>query len=361
MGWRDHGNAISSTYNYDHKFPAKPFESFKQTGNTITSIGKKETHPSLRYKIKCDGNQSCANCTKANIICSYERNSNKDVKPPKQVAQNKKQKRDNSSSALPVPVSDFLRSENNQTIDLNHNAPFSFQPPIQNGAFVPNIPPFMDQSTMMLAGSVSQEQFRYVASTSTSSSLTPAPAAAAGSAISIIKQMDPVSQLPKDASNELIDIYFEYFDPSMQFLHEKTLRNNIEKESPLLLNAIYALSARYSKHPSVLAIGRMFSNSGGSGSITDTTEVNDDEARQCACDCFYFKARDLVDKYMDFAQSSTIAAFIILKALCAASGRISASWMYSGMAVSQLKEMRRGPTADDYETSDGVNSVVVKK
>ncbi|KAJ3058152.1 hypothetical protein HDU99_006938, partial [Rhizoclosmatium hyalinum] len=72
-----------------------------------------------------------------------------------------------------------------------------------------------------------------------------------------------------------------------------------------------------------------------------------DEVKQRACDVFYFRARDLVDQYMDFAKASTIAAFLLLKLLCAASGRISASWMYSGMAISMLKEMRRGANTDD--------------
>ncbi|KAI9329086.1 fungal-specific transcription factor domain-containing protein [Obelidium mucronatum] len=108
-------------------------------------------------------------------------------------------------------------------------------------------------------------------------------------------------------------------------------------ESPLLLNAMYALAARYSNHPSILSLGSMFG-----GPVTSL-----DEVKQRACDVFYFKARDLVDQYMDFAKVSTIAAFLLLKSLCAASGRISASWMYSGMAISMLKEMRRGSNSDD--------------
>ncbi|KAJ3012724.1 UNVERIFIED_CONTAM: hypothetical protein HDU68_001050 [Siphonaria sp. JEL0065] len=148
---------------------------------------------------------------------------------------------------------------------------------------------------------------------------------------------DPLSNVPKEALDELINLYFEYIDPSLPIIHKRSFLETISTESPLLLNAMYALAARYSNHTSILSLGSMFG-----GPVTSL-----DEVKQRACDVFYFKARDLVDQYMDFAKVSTISAFLLLKSLCAASGRISASWMYSGMAISMLKEMRRGSNTDD--------------
>ncbi|KAJ3119554.1 hypothetical protein HK100_000255 [Physocladia obscura] len=113
--------------------------------------------------------------------------------------------------------------------------------------------------------------------------------------------MDSVSQLPKDAPKELIAIYFEHFDPSVQSHHYYSIQ--------------FMHSQRDIRHIQAFSL-LMFSHSGGSGPVIDGAEVN-------------------------------------------VSRRISASWMYSGMAVSQVKEIRRGPIAEDYAATDSVNSNTV--
>ncbi|KAI8829473.1 fungal-specific transcription factor domain-containing protein [Chytriomyces cf. hyalinus JEL632] len=156
------------------------------------------------------------------------------------------------------------------------------------------------------------------------------------------KPPDPLASLPQDAKNELIGLYFKYIDPMMHILHRQSFHDSKEAESPLLLHTIYAMAARYCKHPAVLAIGALYCSS-ANGSASTTME----ELHARACDAFYFKARDLVDQFMDFPRVSTIAAFCLLKCLCAGSGRVSASWMYSGMAISMLKDLRRTNTVED--------------
>ncbi|KAJ3230492.1 hypothetical protein HDU78_008292 [Chytriomyces hyalinus] len=156
------------------------------------------------------------------------------------------------------------------------------------------------------------------------------------------KPPDPLASLPQDAKNELIGLYFKYIDPMIPILHRQSFHDSKEAESPLLLHTIYAMAARYCKHPAVLAIGALYgSSTNGSASTTM------DELHARACDAFYFKARDLVDQFMDFPRVSTIAAFCLLKCLCAGSGRVSASWMYSGMAISMLKDLRRTNAVED--------------
>ncbi|KAJ3228980.1 hypothetical protein HDU81_005729 [Chytriomyces hyalinus] len=175
----------------------------------------------------------------------------------------------------------------------------------------------------------------------------------------LTKPPDPLASLPQDAKNDLIGLYFKFIDPMMPILHKQSFHTSKEAESPLLLHTIYAMAARYCKHPAVLAIGALYGSS-ANGSASTTME----ELRSRACDAFYFKARDLVDQYMDFPRVSTIAAFCLLKCLCAGSGRVSASWMYSGMAISMLKDLRRtnaveddlGATLDALADADGTGA-----
>ncbi|KAJ3254194.1 hypothetical protein HDU77_004181 [Chytriomyces hyalinus] len=167
----------------------------------------------------------------------------------------------------------------------------------------------------------------------------------------LTKPPDPLATLPQEAKNDLIGLYFKYIDPMMPILHKQSFHNSKEAESPLLLHTIYAMAARYCKQPAVLAIGALYGSS-ANGSASTTME----ELRSRACDAFYFKARDLVDQYMDFPRVSTIAAFC--------SGRVSASWMYSGMAISMLKDLRRtnaveddlGATLDALADADGTGA-----
>ncbi|TPX74354.1 hypothetical protein CcCBS67573_g04386 [Chytriomyces confervae] len=128
----------------------------------------------------------------------------------------------------------------------------------------------------------------------------------------LTKPPDPLASLPQEAKNDLIGLYFKYIDPMMPILHKQSFHNSKEAESPLLLHTIYAMAARYCKQPAVLAIGALYGSS-ANGSASTTME----ELRSRACDAFYFKARDLVDQYMDFPRVSTIAAFCLLKCLCA--------------------------------------------
>ncbi|KAI8616857.1 fungal-specific transcription factor domain-containing protein [Chytriomyces sp. MP71] len=147
---------------------------------------------------------------------------------------------------------------------------------------------------------------------------------------------DLIASLPKKATDDLLHLYFDYVHPTIPLLHPRSFMAAREGESKLLLHTMYALAARYCEHPAVLALGAMYGGVGAGGAGAATT-LDDVRAR----------ARDMVDQYLDFARVSTVTAFLLLNCFCSGSGRISASWMYSGMAVSMIKELQRDGMADD--------------
>ncbi|KAI8613038.1 hypothetical protein BC830DRAFT_513837 [Chytriomyces sp. MP71] len=111
---------------------------------------------------------------------------------------------------------------------------------------------------------------------------------------------DPIASLPKEATDDLLRLFFDYIHPTIPLLHPRSFMAAREGESPLLLHTMFALAARYCDHPAVLALGAMYGG-GGAGGAGAATTMEDIRAR--ACDAFYFKARDVVDQYMDFARA----------------------------------------------------------
>ncbi|KAJ3325060.1 hypothetical protein HDU76_013254, partial [Blyttiomyces sp. JEL0837] len=118
-----------------------------------------------------------------------------------------------------------------------------------------------------------------------------AAAAAAAAAAQGIGVSSSTTAIPPDAVRELLDLYFHYIYPFMPLVHKNTFMANFANESPLLLNAMYALAARFSEHPSI--------------------RLNPD-AMYSAGDVFYIKARELVDHYMDVPTASTVSALLLL-------------------------------------------------
>lgn len=74
----------------------------------------------------------------------------------------------------------------------------------------------------------------------------------------------------------------------------------MQEKSPLLLNAMYSVAARYSKNPMI---------------IMDGNEL------YLAGDPFYVKARELVDHYIDIPNITTVNALLILATYASGSGR----------------------------------------
>ncbi|KAI8853653.1 fungal-specific transcription factor domain-containing protein [Chytridium lagenaria] len=120
----------------------------------------------------------------------------------------------------------------------------------------------------------------------------------------------------------------------MPIVHQKTFLRNFPNESPLLTNSMYALSARYSTHPSVCGGERWKSG-----------------------DVFYIRAREMVDSFVEVPAASTVAALLCLASYAAGSGRGSASWMYSGMAIRMAQELKLNvePELDDTVAAEGMS------
>ncbi|KAJ3094353.1 hypothetical protein HK100_006172, partial [Physocladia obscura] len=348
-----------------------PEESASISEPASFTLPKKKRNPACDScnlkKIKCDGNRigSCENCSKAGIVCCYNRNAKSGPSlKRRRVALNIS----NSTSSIvdpiylqaraPIPpfnstpnvntdTPSFIvgngRVDNNQT---DYHFPFSFSAPNQaqtNSAFSSPISVMNPGAIDIMR--IGAKSLQALSSLPNSYSLRN-------------DQLEDL--LPKDAIDELIDIYFRFFDPSMQYLHEKTFRENVGVESPLLLNAIYALSARYATHPSTINIGRVLQNSEDEYSINGAP-VSDAEAKRRVCEYFYNKAKKIVSECKDFMQLSKIAALILLKAYCAASGGIKVSWMYLSMAVNNLKELCQSTNSYDFEVVDGCLVPTVKE
>ncbi|KAJ3158783.1 hypothetical protein HDU86_002464 [Geranomyces michiganensis] len=135
--------------------------------------------------------------------------------------------------------------------------------------------------------------------------------------------------VPPEATAELLELFFHFLHPVMPLIHKPTFYANFATHSPLLLNAMYALAARFSSHPKI---------------ATENSRYN-------AGDLFYVKAREMVDHYMDVPTASTVTALLILANYAAESDRGSAAWMYSGMAIRMAQELKLNVEPDFEEDS----------
>jgi hypothetical protein len=120
--------------------------------------------------------------------------------------------------------------------------------------------------------------------------------------------------IPQEAVSELLDLYFHYIYPFMPLVHKNTFMANFANESPLLLNAMYSLAARYSEHPSIKVNPETMYNAG---------------------DVFYIKARELVDHYMDMPTPSTVTALLLLATYAA--GKVYPSFHHTLLFRQSIK------------------------
>ncbi|KNC98295.1 uncharacterized protein SPPG_06691 [Spizellomyces punctatus DAOM BR117] len=139
-------------------------------------------------------------------------------------------------------------------------------------------------------------------------------------------------KIPQEALDELLDLYFTYANPILGHqVHEKEFRRTIAAQSPLLLNAMYCVAARFSKHPSIRKNPEMMYQAG---------------------DVFYAKARLLISQTVDVPTLDTVSALIMLMTYASGSGRASASWMYSGMAIRMAQSLKMDLDPDFQEVQD---------
>ncbi|KAI9352298.1 fungal-specific transcription factor domain-containing protein [Zopfochytrium polystomum] len=250
-----------------------------------------------KKKIKCDGDKPvCGNCTRAGLVCSYSRNARKRG-----------------------PRSNYIESLENRLKEMEALLrPMEQQSPETSQMGTSSYP---DPQADERRGPRSR-----VSGASQSPELTTPSPPPSGT----------VSGIPHDATRELLDIFFHYVYPFISIIHQNTFMANYANESPLLLNAMYSLAARFSTHPSI--------------------RVNPD-AMYTAGDVFYIKARQLVDHYMDVPTTSTVTALLLLATYAAGSGRGSAAWMYSGMAIRMAQELKLNiePEFEESLASEGLS------
>ncbi|KAJ3041018.1 hypothetical protein HK097_002401, partial [Rhizophlyctis rosea] len=257
-----------------------------------------------KKKVKCDGTKpTCANCQRSNQSCSYSRGAKKRG-----------------------PRAGYIESLENRLKEME-----ALLKPLQSDGKMPEggIPGFdgFPKSGSMggpSAGSSASSEGgdshgdRGGDDFGSSGQYFNSPAMGYNSPVQSSIQPTP-SAIPPEATAELIELYFHYVYPIMPLIHKPTFMRNLPNESPLMLNAMYAVAARYSQHPAIRTNPNALYNSG---------------------DVFYIKARELVDHYMDVPNVSTVNALLVLATYAAGSGRGSAAWMYSGMAIRMAQELK---------------------
>ncbi|KAJ3098486.1 hypothetical protein HDU97_003985 [Phlyctochytrium planicorne] len=280
-----------------------------------------------KKKIKCDGlKPTCTNCSKSNNQCSYSRGAKK--RGPRAGYIESLENRLKEMEALLQPlqpevvVADMVRQNMEVWPMMDKNAPDGTTRPLPMdkdgggpssiGGRSPSNLSHNDSSGSVDAEIIGSQGFSHRQSTMKFGSRL------VGSGSTSLSSSS-TAHIPPEAIRELLDLYFTYIHPTMPLVHMNSFMSNFANESPLLLNSMYALAARYSNHPTIRSTPDMLYNNG---------------------DIFYNKARELVDHYMDVPNTSTVTALLCLATYAAGSGRGSAAWMYSGMAIRMAQELK---------------------
>lgn len=103
------------------------------------------------------------------------------------------------------------------------------------------------------------------------------------------------------------------------------------KHPPLLLNAIYSLSARFSNDPLI---------------------YTDPRRPYAAGDPFFNRAKRLLQNALDEPAVSTVQALLLMALGAAGSGKGSLGWLYTGMAIRMAQEMKMNVDYEDLPMVD---------
>ncbi|KAJ3207963.1 hypothetical protein HDU67_007105 [Dinochytrium kinnereticum] len=140
--------------------------------------------------------------------------------------------------------------------------------------------------------------------------------------------------IPREALKELIELWFAchyHVDPLPMF-HRITFVRSLSSStppSPLLLHAMYATAAPYSRHPSIL--NKQVSEALSHGDAADFDRPKGD--RYSVGEGFYGKARSLVMHYIETPSLSTVQALVLISHFSMVTGRMTAAWQYLSMAI----------------------------
>ncbi|KXS20702.1 hypothetical protein M427DRAFT_51682 [Gonapodya prolifera JEL478] len=135
----------------------------------------------------------------------------------------------------------------------------------------------------------------------------------------------------------LITLFFSHVYPILPFIHrssfyEKLIPHN--QHHHLLLNSIYAVSARFSTDPTLLSSAKRPYEAG---------------------DTFFTRAQALLAECMNVSTVPTTQALLLLSLHAFGRGRFSQGWLYSGMAIRMAQELKMNV---DYEDLPGLEKGV---
>ncbi|KAJ1535903.1 hypothetical protein HK096_001422 [Nowakowskiella sp. JEL0078] len=128
-----------------------------------------------------------------------------------------------------------------------------------------------------------------------------------------------LSKLPPDIFNQLIDLYFKHINSMFPILNRNVFMKTANTQSTLLLNSMFALSARYS---------------------TNITICPNPDQLYSAGDVFYANAKENILECMENPSPLIVSALLMLAIYGIGSGCDSPAWMFSGMAVRMAQELK---------------------
>ncbi|KAG9304377.1 hypothetical protein G9A89_019939 [Geosiphon pyriformis] len=131
-----------------------------------------------------------------------------------------------------------------------------------------------------------------------------------------------LTELPsKEIFEHLFEIYFTHIHPIIPIIYKPTFFNKLKNKdnlSHLLLNAIFALSSRYSDHSEI---------------------KKPQEKPETVGSIFFERAKALLDFEYDNSRLSTVQALILLSLRDYGTGKVSRAWMYAGMSIRMAQDM----------------------
>lgn len=148
---------------------------------------------------------------------------------------------------------------------------------------------------------------------------------------------EPIELPPPDIVDSLIQTYFEHIHPYTPMIHHPTFIQQMESPngapSILLLNTIFAVSARWSNHPSI----QQPPSSSPPGSPVNSTGSPSDAGQ-----VFYRRALALLDDFVDIPRVSTVQALILIiryQEQVRRPGSFFRPWLYLGIAMRMVSDL----------------------
>ncbi|GBC34759.2 fungal-specific transcription factor domain-containing protein [Rhizophagus irregularis DAOM 181602=DAOM 197198] len=296
-------------------------------------------------KIRCDGRNPCANCKKYATACTYVKIERQPRKPSRNGNDNENNDNNNGgSSSGSGNNQSSSQSTNSNSLNVSSqqtgtstrqssNSGRGKRPIEEVEQLPPNLPPSR-RSAPSTQG---------IFNPNPTMTTTPQSANWQSNSISVAK---PEPKLPlidnpvmpnNDVIEHLLALYWVNVHPYVPVLNKNLFlqqrENANDPPSPLLLNAMFAVSAEFSERPSVRS---------------------DPETHETGGWIYFDRARALLDDFMDAPRMSTIAALILMSIYQQHNTRRSGispgyfrRWMYIGMANRMALELELNKDCED--------------